>query len=159
MEIRPTQAPPASPGPDASDGRERPDSFVAAVGTAFRGAEPGLRARLVERLLPHVRPLALAVLGGGVFARFLTRADWSSVTVGLDELADVGAEQIAAIARYVAQSSPGVIASLCSAFSEDFGAVPALASLFLVLAMRELGNRRQIAESPVPAAPRDPTRA
>ena len=116
-------------------------SFAAAIRQAYSNATLCGRARILERLLPHVRPLALAVLGGGMFARLLTRARWASVTLAADELSGVDADQAVALAQYVEQSSPGQVAHIALALSEELSTMPAVAAVFVVIAMRQIGTR------------------
>lgn len=95
----------------------RPMRLVA----VFLGADPPRRARLLEALLPAVRPMALVVLGDGVLSKYLWRPSWRHVNVAVADAQRVGAAQMLGIARYVAQCEPDLIDRLC----ERFAASPA----------------------------------
>lgn len=68
------------------------------------------RARVLGRLLGLVGPLALAVLGGGAFAKYLRFARNAFVPVTREDAARATASQIHDLVRYVQQSHPGVVA-------------------------------------------------
>lgn len=68
------------------------------------------RARVLGRLLGFVGPLALAVLGGGAFAKYLRFARNAIVPVTLEDAARATASQIHEIVRYLQQSHPEVVA-------------------------------------------------
>lgn len=65
------------------------------------------RAKVLGRLLGFVGPLALAVLGGGVFAKYLRFARNAVVPVTPDDAARATPGQIQELLRYVQQSHPG----------------------------------------------------
>ena len=67
------------------------------------------RARVLGRLLGFVGPLALAVLGGGAFARYVRFARKAFVPVTMEDAARATVSQIQELVRYVLQSHPGVI--------------------------------------------------
>ena len=64
------------------------------------------RARMLGRLLASVGPLALAVLGGGAFAKYATHARWPEIPVSLEDAARATSGQIQEIVRYIEQSNP-----------------------------------------------------
>lgn len=66
------------------------------------------RARVLGRLLGLVGPLAMAVLGGGAFAKYLRFARKKFVPVTLEDAARATVSQIQELARYVQQSHPGI---------------------------------------------------
>ena len=67
------------------------------------------RARVLGTLLGFVGPLALAVLGGGSFAKYLRFARKAIVPVTLEDAARATVTQIQELVRYVQQSNPSVL--------------------------------------------------
>lgn len=67
------------------------------------------RARVLGRLLGHVGPLALAVLGGGVFAKYLRFARQRLVPVAVEDAGRATVSQIQELVRYVRQSHPEIM--------------------------------------------------
>jgi len=67
------------------------------------------RARVLGKLLGFVGPLALAVVGGGAFARYVRFARKAFVPVTMEDAARATVSQIQELVRYVLQSHPGVI--------------------------------------------------
>ena len=68
------------------------------------------RARLLSRLVAGVGVLALAVVGGGAFARYAATARRSDVFVTLEDAARATYVQVYELACYVQQSDPELIA-------------------------------------------------
>jgi hypothetical protein len=81
-------------------------TFPTRVSRAYESADLTQRARLLELMLPAVRPMALTVLGAGVLSRYLFRTNWTDVSIDPGDAARVDARQVMGIARYVEQSSP-----------------------------------------------------
>jgi hypothetical protein len=67
------------------------------------------RARVLARLLGFVGPLALGVLGGGAFAKYLRFARRAIVPVTVEDAARVTVSQMHELVRYLQQSHPGII--------------------------------------------------
>lgn len=67
------------------------------------------RARVLGRLLGLVGPLAMAVLGGGAFAKYLRFARQRLVPVALEDAGRATEGQIQELVRYVRQSHPDVL--------------------------------------------------
>ena len=86
--------------------REVPAATIAAVLPRVQLAE---RARLLSRLLAGVGVLALAVVGGGAFARYALAARRSDVFVTLEDAARATQTQVYEIAFYVQQSNPELV--------------------------------------------------
>ena len=64
-----------------------------------------LRARMLGRLLASVGSLALAVIGGGAFAKYITHAT-SEISVSLEDAARATWSQVYELVCYVQQSHP-----------------------------------------------------
>jgi hypothetical protein len=98
----------------------------AIVARAFTAASVGLRARVLSRLLPSVGPLALTVLAGGAFAKYVHQARWSALSVSFSDAARVTSTQIYELATYVQQSNPDVARQILSVLSRDVSTMTAL---------------------------------
>ena len=98
------------------DAKER-SSIAAIVASAFGKFDIALRARLLSRLLGSVGPLALAVVGGGVFAKYLRHARRPEIAVSFEDAARATSGQVGDVVRYVEQSNPQLIDKLLTALS------------------------------------------
>src|SRR6202521_2927454 len=87
-------------------------SLPAIVASRFGKFDIGLRARLLGRLLGSVGPLALKVVGGGVFAKYVRQARRSEIPVSFEDAAHATSSQVRDLVRYVEQSNPNLIESL-----------------------------------------------
>ena len=90
-----------------------------AIASAFERVNPTLRARLLSRLLTAVGPLALAVVGGGVFAKYVAHAGRRATAVSVDDAAAATAEQVRELVRYVQQANPVVVTQLMRALTGE----------------------------------------
>ena len=113
----------------------------AIVARAFTAAGVGLRAKVLSRLLPAVGPLALAVVGGGVFARYVSQARWSAVSVSFSDAARITSAQIYELATYVQQSNPEVTRQILGVLSRDVSTMAALGATVGALAISYLSGR------------------
>jgi hypothetical protein len=75
------------------------------------------RARTLGRMVASVGPLALAVIGGGVFATCVTYVDRAKVTVSLADAARASFGQIRDLARYVQQADPQLFGQVLEVLS------------------------------------------
>jgi len=78
---------------------------AARVADAFGRLNIRLRARMLGRLLASVGSLALAVIGGGAFAKYITHAT-SEISVSLEDAARATWSQVYELVCYVQQSHP-----------------------------------------------------
>ena len=96
--------------------KEELASVPAVIARAFGRLDVERRARLLGRLLGLVGPLALAVVGGGVFAKYLRNASGPDVPISFEDAARATSSQVHDVVRYVEQSNPrfveGVLAAL-----------------------------------------------
>ena len=111
------------------------------VTRAFTAAGVGLRARVLSRLLPSVGPLALAVLGGGAFAKYVHQARWSALSVSFSDAARVTSTQIYELATYVQQSNPEVARQILSVFSRDVSTMTALGATLSAIMISYLSGK------------------
>ena len=89
----------------------------AVIANAFGKLNLERRARLLGRLLGSVGPLALMVVGGGVFAKYLRNAGRPDVPISFEDAARATSSQVYDLVRYVAQSNPSLIDRLVAALS------------------------------------------
>jgi hypothetical protein len=99
------------------------------------------RAQVLRRLLIPVGPMALVVLGGGAFAKFVDQARWSRMSVSIDDAARVTPGQVLDLVRYVEQSDPGVLQEVTMALARDPMAMAAVGASLAAVVMRQLLNR------------------
>ena len=83
-----------------------------AIASVLERANPPLRARLLSRLVAAVGPLALAVVGGGAFAKYVRRASGGAPAVSADDAAAATARQVRELVRYVQQANPMLVTQL-----------------------------------------------
>ena len=88
-----------SPAADARRMRE-------VIGAAFTRLQLRQRARVLRRLLLPVGPLALGVLAGGAFAKYVGQARSPRLNVAVEDAARVTTAQVLELARYAEQSNP-----------------------------------------------------
>jgi len=96
--------------------KERP-SLSAIMARTFGKFDIALRARLLGRLLGSVGPLALKVVGGGVFAKYVRHARRPEIAVSFEDAARATSGQVCDVVRYVEQSNPKLIDKLLTALS------------------------------------------
>jgi hypothetical protein len=94
----------------ASPVRDADASLAVTIADALSRLHLAERARLLSRLVAGVGVLALAVVGGGAFARYAAVARRSDVVVTLEDAARATRTQLYDLVRYVQQSNPELIA-------------------------------------------------
>jgi hypothetical protein len=92
-------------------------SVPAIVASAFGKLNVERRARLLGRLLGSVGPLALVVIGGGAFAKYLRNARWPEVPISFEDAARATSGQVHDLVRYAEQSDPHLVKSLLAALT------------------------------------------
>ncbi len=108
------------------------------------------RARMLGRLLASVGPLALAVLGGGAFAKYATHARWPEIPVSLEDAARASSGQIQEIVRYIEQSNPQLFNQLLQLLARDSATIAALGASIAALTVHQLASRRKTGRSFTP---------
>lgn len=129
----------------ASDVEVPPKEFAlvpAVLARAFAKLDLERRARLLGRLLGSVGPLALVVVSGGVFARYLRNAGWPEVPISFEDAARATSSQVYELARYVEQSDPHLITGLLGALLRDGVTVTALGASVATVAIKRVSRRR-----------------
>jgi len=87
----------------------------AIIANAFAKLNVERRARLLGRLLGRVGPLALVVVGGGVFAKYLGNAGWPEIPISIEDAVRITSSQVHDLVRYVEQSNPHFVEDLLAA--------------------------------------------
>jgi hypothetical protein len=109
----------AAPTADAEIPAREFGSVPAVFARAFGKLNLERRARLLGRLLGSVGPLALVVIGGGFFAKYLRNARSAQVQISLEDAACATPRQVYDIVRYVEQSNPRLSESLLAFVLQD----------------------------------------
>jgi hypothetical protein len=133
---------PVAPGAEAQSPTKELASAPAVVASVFSKLNLERRARLLGRLLGSVGPLALVVVGGGVFAKYLRNARWSEVPVSLEDAARATWSQVHDLARYAEQSNPHLVDGLLSMLLKDGVTMTALGASVAALTVKHLTGRR-----------------
>lgn len=120
----------------------------AIVAGAFDRLNIRLRARMLGRLLTSVGPLALAVVGGGAFAKYVSQARWPEIPVSFEDAARATSSQVYELVRYVQQSNPQLISQLMDVLARDTATIAALGASVAALAIRRMSDRGQVPEDP-----------
>jgi len=112
--------------PEAAVATKETLSLSKMVMSTFGNFDVALRARLLARLLASVGPLALKVVSGGVFAKYVRHARSSEIPVSLEDAASATSSQLRDLVRYVEQSDPNQVEELLTALSQEEIAAPAI---------------------------------
>jgi hypothetical protein len=113
----------------------------AIVARAFSAAGDGLKVKVLSRLLRSVGPLALTVVGGGAFAKYVEQARWTALSVSFSDAARVTSKQIYDLAIYVQQSNPEVTRQILNVLSRDVTTMTALGATVGAIALSYLSGR------------------
>jgi hypothetical protein len=112
------------------------------IASAFGKLDLDRRARLLGRLLGSVGPLALAVVGGGVFAKYLRNARWPEVPISFEDAARATSSQVHDLVHYVQQSNPHLVEGLLAALSQDGITMTALGASIAAATIKRHSDRR-----------------
>jgi hypothetical protein len=115
----------------------------AIVAGAFDRLNLRQRARMLGRLLASVGPLALTVVGGGAFAKYVAMARWPEVPVSLEDAGQATAGQVYELVRYVQQSNPQVLNQLMNLLARDTVTIAALGASVAALTISSLASSRK----------------
>lgn len=149
--------PPPRAGADACPPDPRTDgapSLPAIVAGTFERLNIRSRARMLGRLLASVGPLALAVVGGGVFAKYVSMARWPEIPVSFDDAARATSTQVYELVRYVEQSNPQLFSQLLNVLARDTVTIAALGASIAAFGINRLASRqaaRPIVQDPAGA--------
>ena len=120
---------------------KEPASLPALVASVFARTRLALRARMLRRLLLPVGPLALTVIAGGAFAKYVEHARWSRLPVSLEDAARVTASQVFELVRYVEQSNPLVLQQVMVVVSRDATTMAALGASVAAIVLERWSRR------------------
>jgi hypothetical protein len=128
--------------PAAEIPAKEPASLPAIMASAFGKLDLERRAHLLGRLLGSVGPLALVVVGGGVFAKYLRNARWPEVPISFEDAARATSSQVYDLVRYVEQSNPHLVEGLLAALLQDGVTMTALGASIVAIAIKHLSDHR-----------------
>jgi hypothetical protein len=117
-------------------------SLPAVIASAFTRLRLAKRVSVLRRLLMPIGPMALAVLGGGVFAKYAAQARWPRMSVSLDDAARVTSSQVYELVRYVEQSNPHALQQVLVALTRDGTTMTALGASVAAIVMQHLATRQ-----------------
>lgn len=132
----------AAPATDAEMAAKELASVPAIMASAFGQLNVERRARLLGRLLGSVGPLALAVVGGGVFAKYLRNARWPEVPISFEDAARATSSQVHDLVRYAEQSNPHLVDALLAALLQDGMTMTALGASVAAITIKRLSGHR-----------------
>lgn len=98
------------------------------------------RVRILRRLLMPAGPLALAVLGGGAFVKFVGQARWPRMAISLEDAARLTPNQVFELVRYVEQSNPQVLQQVMAVLSRDATTMSAVGATLAAIVIRHLST-------------------
>ncbi len=127
--------------PKADIGANQTPSLATIVAATFERLNFRMRARMLGRLLASVGPLALTVVGGGAFAKYVVHARWQEIPVSIEDAARATSGQIYEIVRYVQQSNPQLYGQLLDVLARDTATITALGASIAALTVNRLATR------------------
>jgi len=142
---------------DTSTGTGTSPSLPVIVAASFDRLDIRQRARMLGRLLAPIGPLALAVVGGGVFAKYATHARWPEIPVSIEDAARATSAHIHELVRYIEQSNPQAFNHLLESLARDSATITALGASIAALTINRLGNRSGSWQDARPAPTADGT--
>ncbi|MEO8674365.1 MAG: hypothetical protein ABI569_02235 [Casimicrobiaceae bacterium] len=117
-------------------------SLPVVIASAFTRLRLAQRVRVLRRLLMPIGPMALAVVGGGVFAKYAAQARWPRMSVSLEDAARVTSSQVYELVRYVEQSNPHALQQVLVALTRDGTTMAALGASVAAIVMQHLSTRK-----------------
>jgi hypothetical protein len=134
------------PTPSSDEGRSATGASAEAnvpvlVAALYDEAPAPLRQRLLNHLLRPVGPLALAAVAAGAFARLLPPGRWSGAQVQLDDVFNIGPDQVLDLAFYVEQKAPEMLWQLREVLSSSPVLLGTISGALLLMALRARRQR------------------
>ena len=147
-----------SPSPDpqvpvATISASETQSLPVIIASAFTRLRIAQRVRVLRCLLQPVGPMALAVLGGGVFAKYIVQARWPRISVSLEDAARVTSGQVYELVRYIEQSNPLAVQQVLGVLARDTATMAALGGSLAAIVMQQVAGRNPARP---PMSPREP---
>jgi hypothetical protein len=130
-------------------------TLPAVVAGAFTRLHIRQRVRMLRRLLLPVGPMALAVLGGGVFAKYAAQARWPRMSISFDDAARVTSAQVYELVRYAQQSNPVVLHQALAVLERDATTMAALGASIAAILIQHRANRKTTHAPADPLVPAD----
>ena len=140
----------ANPAAPALAGCPDPDASVPLlIGQVYESAPASLRAKIVSHLLQPLGLLSLVALANGVFATIRFRAGLAQGSVALDDVVDVQASDVIALADWVQQVSVEVVDGLAQLIGTSaLVSGSAAAALLTSLLLQRIKQRRALGPTP-----------
>ena len=132
---------PPSDGAHSAIGTSADANVPVLVAALYDEAPAPLRQRLLNHLLRPVGPLALVALAAGAFARLLPPGRWSGAQVQLDDVLNIGPDQVLDLAMYVEQKAPEMLWQLPDVLSSSPLLLGTLSGALLLMALRHSRRR------------------
>jgi hypothetical protein len=111
------------------------------VAALYDEAPAPLRQRLLNHLLGPVGPLALVAVAAGAFARLLPPGRWSGAQAQLDDVLNIGSDQVLDLAMYVEQKAPEMLWQLPDVLASSPLLLSTLSGALLLMALRHSRRR------------------
>ncbi|MCC6850704.1 MAG: hypothetical protein GX886_12085 [Comamonadaceae bacterium] len=121
----------------------------------YAASGAALRARLLQCLLDPLGTLGMAAVAAGAFAVFLQRRGIEGIQVSLEDVGRFSSEQVAELARFVAQVSPESLQAIAGTIVDNPVGVTALSASAIALLLGAL--RRRAPDEPAARAASKPS--
>jgi hypothetical protein len=108
------------------------------IAELYDNATQPLRAKVLECLLRPVGPLALVAIAAGAFGSLLHRGAPYQLSITLDDVARISANQMLELARFVEQCGPEAFDQVASVLTDNPGGMAAASASALALLVRLL---------------------
>jgi len=132
---------------DAVSRDEQETLVTQLVGKVYESAPLELRSQLLERLIRPLGLLSLLSIAGGVFAKFRLRGGWQNLHVRMEEVKNIQASDVAALAERVQQVSTEGLNGLAHVLaSSPSVAGSAAAATLLAVLMHHIQNQKRRSE-------------
>ncbi len=93
---------------------------------------------MLGRLLASAGPIALTVVGGGVFAKYAAQARWPVIPVSFADAARATSGQVHELVRYLQQSNPQLVSQIFDILARDTATIAALGASVAALTLQRL---------------------
>jgi len=152
--LRPSPGPtPCAQAPAGRVAAPEAQSLPVLVASAFTRLRLTQRVRVLRRLLLPVGPMALTVLGGGVFAKYAAQARWPRMALSLEDASRVTSSQVYELVRYVEQSNPLVLQQVLVVLARDTTTMAAIGASVAAIVMQHVANRKTVHAATRPQKP------
>lgn len=139
------------PAPDTADPAPTPTDDAAIpklLGQVYEVAPVSERSRLVEQLVRPLGLLSLVAVAGGVFAGIRLRGGWPDFHVRLEDLPNVRASDVMALAEHAQQVSVEAVDGLAQVLAGSPVLAGSAAAALLVTLLVQRSRRRNAGSDP-----------